>query len=275
MNRADTLRTRLAGPETLVMGILNVTPDSFSDGGRHEGRDAALRHALVMVAEGADIVDVGGESTRPGAATVPEAEELNRVIPVIEAIRAESGVQVSVDTSKAGVMRAAVAAGADMINDVNALRAETAVETAAGCGVPVCLMHMQGTPRTMQSAPSYTNVVAEVATFLRERACVCEAAGIAAPDIVLDPGFGFGKTPVHNWQLIRELAVFTAMGYPVLLGASRKRSVAQAVEGITVDRLIGSVTVAAIAALRGARILRVHDVIQTRQALAISAAVAG
>ena len=153
MNRADTLRTRLAGPETLVMGILNVTPDSFSDGGRHEGRDAALRHALVMVAEGADIVDVGGESTRPGAATVPEAEELNRVIPVIEAIRAESGVQVSVDTSKAGVMRAAVAAGADMINDVNALRAETAVETAAGCGVPVCLMHMQGTPRTMQQDP--------------------------------------------------------------------------------------------------------------------------
>lgn len=275
MNPTDAFRARLAGPDALVMGILNVTPDSFSDGGRYHARDAALRQALVMVAEGADIIDVGGESTRPGAAEVPEALELDRVIPVIEALRAECEVPVSADTSKPVVMRAAVGAGANLINDVNALQADGAVEAAVACAVPVCLMHRQGSARTMQNAPSYTDVVAEVAAFLRERARVCEGAGIGVHDIVLDPGFGFGKTPTHNWQLVRELATLTAMGHPVLVGASRKSSIAQALGSTTADRLIGSVTVAAIAALKGARVLRVHDVRQTREALAIVAAVGG
>jgi dihydropteroate synthase len=241
------LRTRLAARAPLVMGILNVTPDSFSDGGCYEARDAALKHALSMVDEGADIIDVGGESTRPGAASVSVAEELERVIPVIEAIRVETDLPISIDTSKPEVMRAAREAGANMINDVNALQADGALRVAGDTGLPVCLMHMQGTPRTMQDAPEYDDVVAEVASFLAERACACQAIGIAEGDILIDPGFGFGKTAAHNWQLIRELSALTALGYPVLVGVSRKSSIMKALAGISEDRLIGSVTAAALA----------------------------
>ena len=269
------LRTRLTARAPLVMGILNVTPDSFSDGGCYEARDAALKHALSMVDEGADIIDVGGESTRPGAASVSVAEELERVIPVIEAIRVETDLPVSIDTSKPEVMRAAREAGANMINDVNALQADGALRVAVDTGLPVCLMHMQGTPRTMQDAPEYDDVVAEVASFLAERACAAQAIGIAEGDILIDPGFGFGKTAAHNWQLIRELSALTALGYPVLVGVSRKSSIMKALAGISEDRLIGSVTAAAMAALHGARVLRVHDVRATRAALAVAVAVAG
>ncbi len=269
------LRTRLAARTPLVMGILNVTPDSFSDGGCYEARDAALKHALSMVDEGADIIDVGGESTRPGAAGVSVAEELERVIPVIEAIRVETDLPISIDTSKPEVMRAAREAGANMINDVNALQADGALRVAGDTGLPVCLMHMQGTPRTMQDAPEYDDVVAEVASFLAERACAAQAIGIAEGDILIDPGFGFGKTAAHNWQLIRELPALAALGYPVLVGVSRKSSIMKALAGISEDRLIGSATAAAMAALHGARVLRVHDVRATRAALAVAVAVAG
>lgn len=265
----ETLRARIGGDDTLVMGILNVTPDSFSDGGRFLLRDHAHEHALRMVDDGADIIDVGGESTRPGAPAVSVTEELDRVIPVIEALRGASGIPVSIDTSKPQVMREAVRSGANLINDVSALRADGAMTAAVELGVPVCLMHMQGTPHTMQSAPRYADVVAEVAGFLAERARVCVAAGMSPADIVLDPGFGFGKTPGHNWRLLRELRVLVDLGYPVLVGASRKSTVAKALEGVSEDRMIGSVTAAALAAHEGARLLRVHDVAPTRQALAI------
>ena len=261
VNPTQSLRARLSGPDTLVMGILNVTPDSFSDGGAFVQRDRALDHALRMVDEGADIIDIGGESTRPGAVAISAEEELDRVIPVIEALRGTSAVPVSIDTSKPQVMRGAVQAGANLINDVAALQADGAVSTAVELGVPVCLMHMQGTPRTMQSAPRYADVVAEVAEFLAERARDCLAAGMRQADILLDPGFGFGKTPAHNWRLLRELRA--------LVGVSRKSTVAAALGTRTEDRLIGSVTAAALAAHEGARLLRVHDVAQTKQALAI------
>lgn len=261
----------LAQPQ--VMGILNVTPDSFSDGGRFVARDAALRQARAMVEEGAAIVDVGGESTRPGAAEVSVAEELDRVIPVIEAVRAELPVVVSVDTSKPEVMRAAVAAGAGLINDVRALRAPGALEAAAAAGVPVCLMHMQGEPRSMQVRPSYADVVAEVRAFLLERAAVCRAAGIPASRIVLDPGFGFGKTVEHNLSLLKHLPELCEEGYPVLAGLSRKSLIGALLDLPVERRETPSVVLALLAVNAGARIVRVHDVAATAQALRLWRAV--
>ncbi len=256
-----------------IMGILNVTPDSFSDGGRYNRLDAALHHAERMVVDGADILDVGGESTRPGAKPVSEAEELDRVIPVIEALSVRFDTQVSIDTSKPMVMREAVAAGAGMINDVNALRAEGAVAVVADVGVPVCLMHMQGEPRTMQRSPRYHDVVTDVRDFLLERARACEEAGIRRQAIVLDPGFGFGKALDHNLELLRQLPVLCATGYPVLVGISRK-SMIGALTGRGVEgRLAGSLAAALLALEGGARILRVHDVAETRDVLRVSAAV--
>ncbi len=255
-----------------VMGVLNVTPDSFSDGGRWTGRDAALRHAEAMVAAGADIVDVGGESTRPGADAVSLQQELDRVMPVVEAIRDALEVTVSVDTSKPEVMRAAAEAGAGMLNDVFALRGEGAIETAAGLGLPVCLMHMQGEPRTMQIDPHYDEVVDEVETFLLERAEAARAAGIDREAIILDPGFGFGKTAAHNVALLHALPRLCSHGYPVLAGLSRKRLL-EALTGRPVDqRLAGSLALALAAARGGASILRVHDVPETVDVLRVMAA---
>jgi dihydropteroate synthase len=256
-----------------VMGILNVTPDSFSDGGRFVARDAALAQARALVAEGAAIVDIGGESTRPGAAEVSVAEELDRVIPVIEAVRAELPVVISVDTSKPEVMRAAVAAGAGLINDVRALRAPGALEAAAAAGVPVCLMHMQGEPRSMQVQPSYSDVVAEVRAFLLERAAACRTAGIPAARILLDPGFGFGKTVDHNLSLIRHLHELSQLGYPILAGLSRKSMIGVLLD-LPVDRReTPSVVLAVLAVAAGARVVRVHDVAATVQALRLWQAV--
>ena len=256
-----------------IMGILNVTPDSFSDGGRFAGRDAALRRAERMVAEGAAIIDVGGESTRPGAEAVGVEEELERVIPVIEAIAAELPVPVSVDTSKAEVMRAAVAAGAGMINDVAALRGEGALAAAAGCNVPVCLMHMQGEPRTMQKSPHYDDVVNDVHAFLAERKAACVAAGIAAERVLVDPGFGFGKTLEHNLRLMKAVERFNDLG-PVLVGVSRKSMIGAILDDAPVEqRLNGSVALAAFAASKGARILRVHDVKESAEAVRVINAV--
>ncbi|WJW76466.1 dihydropteroate synthase [Thiohalobacter sp. IOR34] len=256
-----------------VMGVLNVTPDSFSDGGRFSGRDAALAHARAMAEAGAAVIDVGGESTRPGAAPVSEQEELDRVLPVIEALAAEIELPLSIDTSKPGVMRAAVAAGAGLINDVRALREPGALQAAAELGVPLCLMHMQGEPRSMQQAPSYGDVLAEVQAFLLERAAACQAAGVPREHILLDPGFGFGKTVEHNLSLLKHLDRLAAAGYPLLVGLSRK-SLIGAVLGLPVaDRLHPSVALAVIAAWQGARLIRVHDVAATVQALGMCAAV--
>ena len=261
-----------ATPLPRVMGVLNVTPDSFSDGGRWHGRGAALRHAADMIREGADIIDVGGESTRPGARAVPEQEELDRVIPVLEALAREFDVTLSVDTSKAAVMRAAVAAGAGMLNDVFALRQPGALEAAAELGVPVCLMHMQGEPRSMQADPRYDDVVAEVERFLLERAEAAGAAGVRDEHIVLDPGFGFGKTPMHNLALLQALPRLKKLGYPVLAGLSRKRLL-ETLTGRPVDqRLAGSLALALAAARGGASILRVHDVAETVDVLRVMAA---
>jgi dihydropteroate synthase len=255
-----------------VMGVLNVTPDSFSDGGRWLGREPALRHVASMVAEGADIIDIGGESTRPGAAEVPEQQELDRVVPVLEALRGEFDVTLSIDTSKPGVMREAVAAGAGMINDVFALRRKGALQVAAELAVPVCLMHMQGAPRSMQKDPRYDDVVGEVEAFLLERAASAQAAGIDRGHIVLDPGFGFGKTLDHNLALLRHLPRLCSHGYPVLAGLSRK-SMLQALTGRTVEqRLAGSLALGLAAARGGAAIIRVHDVAETVDVLRVMAA---
>ncbi|MCL6556921.1 MAG: dihydropteroate synthase [Burkholderiales bacterium] len=258
----------------LIMGIVNVTPDSFSDGGRFFASDRAIAHGLTLVGEGADLLDIGGESTRPGAAPVPLDEELERVLPVVEGLR-QAGVPLSVDTQKPAVMRAALAAGADMINDVNALRAAGAVEVVAPTNAAVCLMHMQGEPRTMQLCPTYTDVVGEVRDFLDERLKALEAAGIARERIVIDPGFGFGKNLQHNLDLLRRLDAFATLGVPVLAGLSRKSMLGQITGKAVEDRLHASVAAALIAALKGARILRVHDVAATRDALAVLAAVQG
>jgi dihydropteroate synthase len=250
-----------------VMGILNVTPDSFYDGGRVD-HDAALAHARQMIADGARIIDVGGESTRPGAEAVDEQEELCRVAPIIEVL-AREGACVSVDTMKPAVMRAALDAGAAMVNDVRALQAPGAIEVAAASDAAVCLMHMQGEPATMQRAPAYADVVAEVRGFLARRAQACLDAGIAADRIVIDPGFGFGKTVAHNLALLRGLGKIAGLRYPVLVGVSRKGMLG-AITGRDVgDRLAGSVAAALAAAVRGARILRVHDVAATVDALAV------
>lgn len=261
-----------------VMGIVNVTPDSFSDGGRHDSTIAARDHALGLLDAGADCLDIGGESTRPGAEPVPEAQELDRVIPVIEAIRAERpDAAISIDTMKPGVARAAVHAGAGLWNDVNALRAEGAPETAMELGVPVCLMHMQGEPRTMQADPSYEDVVNDVARYLGQRAGVLLSTGFDRELIVLDPGIGFGKTLAHNLRLIASLEHFVSLGLPVLFGASRKRFINAIDESATdaMDRLGGSLAVALHAARAGCAIVRVHDVRETVQALKVQATIAG
>ncbi len=248
------------------MGVLNVTPDSFSDGGRFEKPSDALKRAEQMFEEGADVLDVGGESTRPGAAEVPWEEELRRVRPVVEAM-AHRGFPVSVDTSRPEVMRAVIDMGAAIINDVRALRVSGALEAVAASGVGVCVMHMQGTPATMQVAPEYRDVLVEVSDFLRERAQMCEAAGIARDRIVLDPGFGFGKTPDHNLRLLRHLSDIAGMGWPVLAGLSRKSLLGHIVGRPVTDRQSASVTAALIAVERGAVVVRVHDIAATRDAL--------
>ena len=259
-----------------VMGILNRTPDSFSDGGAYAGLDAALQHARDMARDGADIIDVGGESTRPGAAPVSLQEELDRVIPVIERLAREFDTPLSVDTSKPEVMGAAVKAGAAMINDVYALRRPGALEAAARSRAVVCLMHMQGEPRSMQKDPHYRDVVREVADFLKERADAALAAGIPHDKLVLDPGFGFGKTLEHNLELLQRLPDLAASGYPLLVGLSRKSMIGTLLGGVPPDgRLQGSIAAALMAAQRGARILRVHDVAATVEALRITAALTG
>jgi len=251
-----------------VMGILNVTPDSFSDGGRYATLAAALDHAERMLADGAAIVDVGGESTRPGAAAVPEALELERVIPVVTAL-ARDGALVSVDTRKPAVMRAALAAGAAMVNDVAALRAPGALAAVAATGAAVCLMHMQGEPQAMQAEPRYVDVVREVSEFLAGRAAACEAAGVARERIAIDPGFGFGKTVAHNLSLLRALPALAALGYPVVAGLSRKSTLGVLTGRPAGDRLAASIAAALAAVERGAAIVRVHDVRETVDALAV------
>jgi len=257
-----------------VMGIVNVTPDSFSDGGAHDTVEAAVAHGLRLVEEGADLLDVGGESTRPGAEDVPEEEELRRVIPVIERLARETALPISVDTSKPAVMRAAVAAGAGMINDVQALRREGALEAAASLGVPVVLMHMQGEPRTMQAAPHYDDVAGEVRRFLADRVLACEMAGIERKRLVIDPGYGFGKDTTHNLRLLRQQATLLDLGLPLLAGLSRKRSLGEVTGRPVGQRVFASVAAAVLAAEYGARILRVHDVAATVDALKVWAAVA-
>jgi dihydropteroate synthase len=252
----------------LVMGIVNVTPDSFSDGGLHLQRDAALAHAQQLIAEGADILDIGGESTRPGARPVNVQEELDRVLPIIEGLRGVP-VPISIDTCKPEVMQAAIAAGAQMVNDINGLQDAAAMNAVASSNVAVCLMHKQGNPQTMQEQPHYQNVVAEVSAFLRERIAAAEAAGIQRNRIVIDPGFGFGKTLAHNLTLLRELKKLTELGVPVLAGLSRK-SMLGALTGQDVgQRLPASVVAALIAVQRGAAIVRVHDVRATVDALKV------
>ena len=255
------------------MGILNVTPDSFSDGGRFDRPDAALRQAEAMAQAGADILDIGGESTRPGAAAVGAEEELARVIPVIEAIRARLDVPVSIDTSKPEVMREAVVAGAGMINDVAALEAPGALDAAAACGVPVCLMHMQGTPRTMQADPQYDDVVTDIKAYLAARVAACVAAGIARERLVLDPGFGFGKRLEHNLQLLAHLNQLADTGLPLLVGISRKSMLGQITGRDVGGRLAASLAAAMLALDRGAKILRVHDVAETVDAVRLWKAV--
>ena len=257
-----------------VMGIVNVTPDSFSDGGEHATVDAAVAHGLALAGEGADVLDVGGESTRPGADEVPLEEELRRVVPVIERLARDTALPISVDTSKPEVMRAAVAAGAGMINDVHALRREGALDAAAQLGVPVVLVHMLGEPRSMQVEPRYDDVVADVHRFLAERIFAAEMAGIDRKRIVVDPGFGFGKNRDHNLALLAQLRRFTELGVPVLAGLSRKKTIGQITgREVPADRVHGSVAAHLIAAWRGAMLLRVHDVAATVDALAVLRAV--
>ena len=256
------------------MGIVNVTPDSFSDGGKFLDSRQAIEHGQQLIAEGADILDIGGESTRPGAAPVSEADELARVLPVLEGLT-DSGVPLSIDTQKPAVMRAALAAGADMVNDVNALLAPGAVEAVANSAVAVCVMHKQGDPQTMQQNPHYTDAVAEVKGFLKRRTDALVAAGIARDRIVIDPGFGFGKNLEHNLDLLRRLHELTELGLPVLAGLSRKSMLGKISGSEVDDRLYASVAAAVIAATKGARIMRVHDVKATRDALAVVNAVEG
>jgi len=256
------------------MGVVNVTPDSFSDGGRFIDPKAAVDHANALIAEGADILDVGAESSRPGARAVSAEEELSRLMPVLGGLR-DCGVPISVDTMKPEVMRAAIAAGASMINDIGALRAPGALETVAASDVGVCLMHMQGEPRTMQQSPSYRDVVAEVGVFLEERVTAAMAGGIARERIAVDPGFGFGKTVAHNFELLRNLDRIAALGLPVLAGWSRKSTLGAITGRAAEGRLAASLAAALLAVERGARIVRVHDVAATRDALAVLAAFHG
>ena len=252
-----------------IMGILNVTPDSFSDGGQYQQLDTALYQAEQMLQQGAAILDIGGESTRPGSEPVPLQQELDRVLPVIEAIRTRFDCVLSIDTSKAAVMSAAVQAGADMINDVYALRADGALAVAAATGVPVCLMHMLGEPKTMQQQPTYQDVTAEVLLFMQQRIDACLAAGIQRQQLLLDPGFGFGKTLAQNYQLLQQLEQWQTLQLPLLVGMSRKSMVGNLLNQPVAERLAGSLACATIAAIKGAHIIRVHDVKVTADALAV------
>jgi dihydropteroate synthase len=267
-------RHHLALDRPLVMGIVNVTPDSFADGGRYASAAAALAHARALLADGADIIDLGGESTRPGALPVSEQQELDRVLPLVEQLRAECderGVPISVDTRKPMVMRVAIAAGACMINDVGALQAPGAIQVVVDSVTPVavCLMHMRGEPATMQHVASYDDVVVDVVAFLRTRTASCVAAGIERERIVVDPGFGFGKTVEHNLQLLRRLPEIVALGYPVLAGLSRKSTIGALTGRDVGERMAGSIAAALAAVVRGAAIVRVHDVRETIDALKI------
>ncbi len=259
-----------------VMGVLNVTPDSFSDGGEYMDAEAAVAHARAMASEGAALVDVGGESTRPGAAPVGEAEELRRVMPVVEALGGAGGVPISIDTSKAAVARAATAGGATFVNDVTALRGDPGMaEVVAASGAEVCLVHMLGEPRTMQDDPRYDDVVSDVKALLEERLAFAVAEGIAEQRVWLDPGIGFGKTLQHNLELLRRLAEIVALGRPVLVGASRKRFIGTLTGRAEQDRVAGTVAANVMAFERGAHMFRVHDVAATRDALAVASATLG
>ncbi|PSV44805.1 dihydropteroate synthase [Photobacterium indicum] len=257
----------LSYPHT--MGILNVTPDSFSDGGKFNQFDHALRHVEAMLEAGTSILDIGGESTRPGAADVSEEQELERVVPIIEAIRQRFDCWVSIDTSKALVMTEAVTAGADLINDVRALREEGALEAAAKANVPICLMHMQGQPRTMQAQPHYGDLITDVSEFLAERIAACEKVGIAREQLLLDPGYGFGKTLEHNYHLLAHLDKFHQFGLPLLVGMSRKSMISKLLNKQPSECLVGSLACATIAAMKGAQIMRVHDAQETVDVLKV------
>jgi len=256
----------------VVMGILNVTPDSFADGGRFAGFNQAIEHALSMIEAGAGIIDVGGESTRPGALAVSETQEIDRVVPVIEALASLTRIPISVDTSKAGVIRAAVRAGAAIVNDVRALRDDGALEAAAAGSAAVCLTHMQGEPRTMQHDPRYGDVVAEVRDFLDERIRACEAAGIDRTRLLIDPGIGFGKRLEHNVRLLASLPQLETLGVPLLIGVSRKSMFGALLDRALEQRLPGSLAVATAAVLAGAAIVRAHDVAETVDAVKTAAA---
>lgn len=258
---AGTKRLALSSP--IVMGILNVTPDSFSDGGQYSSYELACQHADDMVAQGAGMIDIGGESTRPGAAEVSLADELARVIPLVKYVAAHHDVWISVDTSKPEVMRQAVAAGAHLINDVRALMEPGALQAAAELQVPICLMHMQGEPKIMQFAPTYHNVIEEVSAFLTERSEACLRAGIPRELLILDPGFGFGKSLEHNYELLAKLDSFAQFDLPILIGLSRKSMIGNLLAKPTSERLAGSLAGAMIAAQKGAHIIRVHDVTET------------
>lgn len=258
--------------QPVVMGVLNVTPDSFSDGGCYLQPDAALRRAEIMAEEGAAIIDVGGESTRPGAPLVTVQEELDRVLPVVERLTRALSIPISVDTSKPEVMREAARVGAGLINDVRALQAPGALDVAAASGLPVCLMHLRGEPATMQQVPRYSDAVAEVYAFLAERVQICEAAGISRDRILVDPGFGFGKTLEHNLRLLRHLNRFTDLAAGVLVGISRKSMIGLLLNTPVTERLSGSLAAAVIALWQGAKIIRTHDVRETVQALCVCAA---
>lgn len=256
-----------------VMGILNVTPDSFSDGGRFSQIDLALKHSAAMVAAGATLIDVGGESTRPGARAVSPVEELERVAPVVEAIARELDVIISVDTSTPAVIRESARLGAGLINDVRSLQRDGAIEAAAATNLPVCLMHMRGEPGNMQDNPVYDDIVAEVEGFLRERIVACTAAGIGVERIILDPGFGFAKTHEHNLSLFKHMPQLHALGRPLLVGVSRKSMIGRALGREVGERLYGSLALAALAVAKGAHILRVHDVAETVDVVRMIAAV--
>jgi dihydropteroate synthase len=260
-------------PSPSVMGVLNVTPDSFSDGGRFSDIDLARRHAESMAEDGAAIIDVGGESTRPGAAEISVSEELDRVIPVVKALRETVDLPISVDTSKAAVMREAVKAGAALINDVMALQAADTLQAVVDLQIPVCLMHMQGRPRTMQKHPDYERVTADVMTFLGDRAAQCVEAGIARELIMIDPGFGFGKTHAHNVELLANLRQLQNLEFPVLVGLSRKSTLGELTGRDVDERLSGSISAAVIAIMNGAQVVRAHDVRQTVDALRVASAV--
>ncbi len=263
----------ITGENFVVMGILNLTPDSFSDGGLYLDVHVAVARAQQMVEEGADIIDIGGESTRPGAQPLTAEEEVARVVPVIKALRSESDVVISIDTSKAIVMKAAIEAGANLINDVRALQEEGALQAAAEMDVPVCLMHMQGQPRSMQHNPEYGDVVKEVIAFLQKRIEVCEAAGINRDKIILDPGFGFGKALEHNLSLLKHLPEFVKIGLPVLVGISRKSMLGHITGADVEQRVEAGLATTVLGYQAGARIFRVHDVKETVEALKVCHAV--